>query len=305
MDPTLLASSSRSPRTPGTPKRDLPFCATCRKVTVNPASFKNCPSCRETNRKKSQLAARRRRERQRRVSDVNTFAALNRNSDDSDDAPPTRPQPKENQPAVKAALAKKIAAKPLRELEDEEKRVALAQLKNRLNIVLAQTGAKPATRPATTSSTQTIDGKQYQTASAMYESLKRRMLVQKKLKFHGHHAIVAVSTISHAQRVQMVANDLRKIARLSFEHTKGNESHDFQTMTRKLTFQCTCLGYDQVKPTMKGNAGDLIKMARLASGSGIMTPRVCGGKIVVSAGDDTTHPLNLLGQRIVVSVEHN
>ena len=51
----------------------------------------------------------------------------------------------------------------------------------------------------------------------MYDALKRRMLVKKKLKFLGYHAIVAVSTISHAQCVQMVANDLRKIARLSFE----------------------------------------------------------------------------------------
>ena len=35
---------------------------------------------------------------------------------------------------------------------------------------------------------------QYQTASAMYDALKRRMLVQKKLKFLGYHAIVAVYT---------------------------------------------------------------------------------------------------------------
>ena len=158
----------------------------------------------------------------------------------------------------------------------------------------------------------------------MYDALKRRMLVQKKLKFLGYHAIVAVSTISHAQRVQMVANDLRKIARLSFEcvflptatravrwliicfvcrHTKGLESHDFRTMARTLTFQCTCLGYEQVKPTLMGNAGDLIKMARMTSG--VITPRICGGKIVVTAGNDETHPLNVLGQRVVVCVHHD
>lgn len=58
-------------------------------------------------------------------------------------------------------------------------------------------------------------------------------------------------------------------------HTKGNDSHDFQTMARR-----------KVKPTTMGHAGDLINMAQLVSGSGAMTPRVCGGKLVVSPGDN-------------------
>ena len=128
-------------------KHELPFCATCKKITINPGGFKNCASCREVNRRKSQLAAQRKRERARRVSDVTTFAGLP-HSDDSDDTVtppppnPMRPAAKENKSVASAALAKKLLTTPLRELEGDEKRVALAQLKNRLNATLAQRGAR-------------------------------------------------------------------------------------------------------------------------------------------------------------------
>ena len=143
-------------------KHELPFCATCKKVTINPGGFKNCASCREVNRRKSQLAAQRKRERARWVSDVTTFAGLP-HSDDSDDTvtpppPPPPPNPmrpaaKENKSVASAALAKKLLTTPLRELEGDEKRVALAQLKNRLNATLAQRGARlAAAHVASTSS---------------------------------------------------------------------------------------------------------------------------------------------------------
>lgn len=148
MDPALISASRVSPRKSMPAKHELPFCSTCKKA-INPGSFKNCADCREVNRRKSQLAAQRKRERARRASDVTIFAGLP-NSDDSDDtvtmAPPTpnpmRPVTKENKPVMSAALAKKSLTTPLHELEGDEKRVALAQLKNRLNATLAQKGAR-------------------------------------------------------------------------------------------------------------------------------------------------------------------
>lgn len=38
-----------------------------------------------------------------------------------------------------------------------------------------------------------------------------------RLHFHGFHAIIAMPTIDNEKRVLMVANDLRKIARVPFE----------------------------------------------------------------------------------------
>lgn len=60
---------------------------------------------------------------------------------------------------------------------------------------------------------------------------------------------------------------------------------------------------------MKGTQGDLIRQARLsqeqASQAGTGTvPRVCGGKVKITAVDDGRHPLGILAQRISISIDH-
>ena len=55
-------------------------------------------------------------------------------------------------------------------------------------------------------------------------------------------------------------------------------------------------------------AGSLLQWARhhakVASTSNKTLRRLCGGKIRVSVVDDHTHSLSILGQRIIVRVEH-
>lgn len=134
--------------------------------------------------------------------------------------------------------------------------------------------------------------------------------------------------IDNAKRVEMVTNDLRKIARLPFEcvapqqdkienadlclrsHKYPEMAYDFETRARITKFKCTCLGYEAPKPqpmTLNGNSGDLMKKARHAANTAtpVQMPRACGGRVTITAVDDRTHPLRLVGQRIVVLVEHN
>jgi hypothetical protein len=54
----------------------------------------------------------------------------------------------------------------------------------------------------------------------LYEKLKSKALrsstAGKRLRFNGCHSIVAMSAIDNENRVEIVANDLRKIAGISF-----------------------------------------------------------------------------------------
>lgn len=66
-------------------------------------------------------------------------------------------------------------------------------------------------------------------------------------------------------------------------------------MARTVTFQCTCLGHKSVST-------DARLMGALPR---VSMPKICGGTVTITAVDDGSHPLKILGQRIVVRVEHN
>lgn len=77
-----------------------------------------------------------------------------------------------------------------------------------------------------------------------------------------------------------------------------------------LSCSCSCLGYSQVEVqprTEKLNgAGSLIRWARsnFTSAASQAVPRMCGGKVNVTVLDDNTHSLHILGQQIIVRVDH-
>ncbi|PPQ75772.1 hypothetical protein CVT26_000889 [Gymnopilus dilepis] len=251
---------------------------------------------------------------------------------------------------------KRKSPKALHELEKDEKRVVLGMIKNDLMQRVEVKGNKRVVSgvvrigPADEKAEVADPGKEYQTATALYESLKKRVKkaanstsASKLLRFKGFHSIIKVDTIDHQKRVELVAQDLRKIVRLSFEHTKPEASYDFKSQARTLTFKCTCLGYEPAPApppapaaarsastppafAAKGTSGDLIRQARAWMASALNAtssvgsagaaqvpapqtqsvgiPRFCGGVVKITALDDTRHPLGIVGQRVVISVEH-
>lgn len=58
---------------------------------------------------------------------------------------------------------------------------------------------------------------EFQTATEMYKALKV-LSKSKSLHFHGSFSIVAVSSVDNSKRERLVAQELRKIAKLSFEY---------------------------------------------------------------------------------------
>ncbi|PPQ78769.1 hypothetical protein CVT25_010642 [Psilocybe cyanescens] len=215
---------------------------------------------------------------------------------------------------------KRKAPKALDEMESEERRTALVAMKNGLKQTVK--GNKRVVTPMRITSTAG-EGEEYQTATALYESLKKRVAkasantdTSKFLQFHAFHAIVAIGTIDNQKRLELVAKDLRKICRVLFDHHNPTKLYNFETMGRIATYTCRCLGNLVIpdapppassKASKKGAQGDLIKQARLArsvEASALTVPRICGGKVKITIVDDGRHPINIPGQRISISIEH-
>lgn len=78
------------------------------------------------------------------------------------------------------------------------------------------------------------------------------------------------------------------------------------------SYPCNCIGHTQTAAPPRADklngAGSLLQWARarskVASTSDQSIPRLCGGKIIITVADDNTHPLQILGQQIIVRVEH-
>ncbi|KDR71895.1 hypothetical protein GALMADRAFT_213720 [Galerina marginata CBS 339.88] len=304
-----------------TPASFVMPCSTCHKPDSvhKHGPFRNCLPCRENNRRKSELKQQRKKQREEEIARARI--SLQEKMDSG-------AMPNENfhggHQVTSTGATKRKSPKGLHELDGEAQRVALGQMKNGLKQAVKgnkRVVSLASLRVVTTSG----EGKEYQSASALYDSLKNRLkkvnpASAKFLKFHGFHSIIAVSTIDNQKRAAMVANDLRKIARVPFDLSKPTPSYNFETMGRTLTFKCTCLGNTPAAvpnssvpttatPTaiLKGTQGDLIRQARARAGveaAASSVPRVCGGTILITAVDDGRHPLGILGQRISVCIEH-
>ncbi|KAF9475575.1 hypothetical protein BDN70DRAFT_996337 [Pholiota conissans] len=282
-------------------------CATCRKFVIPYflSFMKNCDQCRAANRKKKQQAADRKRQREAAIAKaMKSITAIAHERPATPPVPrPTPVEQKENRVDLRATVVARPKKRPaLHELEGEAHNAARNQMKSRIQALTKASktiDSKALLDIPHGTSHSSPSGKEYQTATALYESLKKRSsnasILGRKINFNGYHVIVAVSTIDHLKRIDMVTNDLRKLARLSFDYTKPNHSYDFKTMARTASFQCTCLC--QKSPSS-------LETRLMGSTSGPSTPKLCGGIVTITAVDDTTHPLDILGQRIRVRVEH-
>ncbi|KIM37379.1 hypothetical protein M413DRAFT_448447 [Hebeloma cylindrosporum] len=304
-----------------TGSRKFRACVTCKQYTIRDyMRYKNCTTCREKNRFKQRLAAQRKQQRNQlwAMEMLNGAKSDISDSDDEDDGS-TGEENHETRPDG-APPAKKRKMKLISELDGKEKEVALLDMKNGLKRKLRK---KVVVAPPTKSS-----GKEYQTASVLYDTLKRKVQASSAsefLQFYGYHTIVANQDINNRTRTKMVVDDMRKIVRVPFDLTGVQKSQNATTKSYALTYPCACLGYDTpaaAAPIAPGNAsskgtkGDLIRQARvqlaLSGGSGSATGasaparvrRECGGRVYVLTKDDNSHPLGILGQRISVRVQH-
>ena len=79
-----------------------------------------------------------------------------------------------------------------------------------------------------------------------------------------------------------------------------------------LTYPCNCLGHNQGAarpvPQKSDGPGPLVRWAcanlNFTPTVNQAVPRTCEGKVSVTVLDDNTHPLGILGQQIILRVEH-
>ena len=218
-----------------TPKR---LCQTCSKNVLEAfSSFKNCVSCREKNRVKSQLKAQRKKERNAMVEKHRVAMERSTTVDavvDTDDEIDS--DGKENPHSSSGGPVKMKAPISLRDLEGKERKTALKEMKRSLRKSMKEASSSPIQpfidpkRPvrishftrtlAHTSISQLEKVKEFQNASALYDALKskssRANLSGARFNFSGCHSIIAVPDITNTKRVDLVTKDLKKIARLPF-----------------------------------------------------------------------------------------
>ncbi|KAF8810849.1 hypothetical protein BYT27DRAFT_7161397 [Phlegmacium glaucopus] len=297
---------------------DYRRCGRCRQAIDINLPFKTCNACRAKNKVK--------RERMRlKIKEMQTTAVLARTDVHNRKCDTTGASMKgENAcSSTQRDESRKVvegdtrgAQKSLYELEGEERKVAMKMMKASLKPIIRRHGKKPLPIATVKSATNVQD---YQTASSLYDALKSKALSSypasnegtQFLQFHGSHTIVAVSSINNTKRIYLVAKDLRKIARLSFELGDAMVLPDPSAPgSATLSYPCNCLGHTRAVappgPQKSNGPGFLVRWARagFASTASQAVPRMCGGKVNVTVLDDNTHPLNILGQQIIVCVEH-
>ncbi|CAA7263876.1 unnamed protein product [Cyclocybe aegerita] len=317
-----------SPKRFPDPTKNYRICGTCFKRNVSVwQTFKNCNDCREKNRQKKVRADERKKERERQVS--LTIAQMRKEMMSSDNdaenastmqgvegpsASAKEDAAKEDAAKVDAAKAKeggvkRKGAQALSELEGAERDSATQEMKKRLEKKIKANGRS---KTPDLSSREADDGKEYQTASMLYDAIKskstRLVTLNKPLQFRGCHSIVAVSSIRHKKRAEIVENDLRKLARLSFAASPNAfAEHETGKLSRTLMFTCACAGPSSTKPSpsvpveppvKKGTQGDLIRWARARAASDAAAKQ-CGGIVTITVKDDNSHPYGIPGSKLL------
>ncbi|KAF5378057.1 hypothetical protein D9615_007506 [Tricholomella constricta] len=166
------------------------------------------------------------------------------------------------------------------------------------------------------------DCTEYQTATDMYKAIKA-LSKSKQFRFHGSFSIIAKADTDHFTRGRLVIDELRKIAKISFEYDKP-----ISPVTKpsfRVSFKCTCLAAapKPAKPVAALMTSDVIatsipgigtpkhRQGNLTGWAGL-TRKVtdpeggarCKGKVVIIAEPDMSHPLGIVGQKVTVIVEH-
>ncbi|KAF5335760.1 hypothetical protein D9611_009661 [Ephemerocybe angulata] len=184
-------------------------CRTCRTEKVW-GHYVNCRGCRDKAKEKKDLAKIRKAMRQQQLEQpIPSIANAPMASSSATGSSPVSVKVEKREPV------------PLKDLTGEEKEVAVRMMKAYVGKLMR----KQAREPYPQAAPDPKDGTEYQTAGELYSALRAQVLSGKKgFDWKGFHIIVASDDVDHKQRLEVVARDLRKTAKLQFEYVVHNFS---------------------------------------------------------------------------------
>ncbi|KAF6741586.1 hypothetical protein DFP72DRAFT_1083593 [Ephemerocybe angulata] len=184
-------------------------CRTCRTEKVW-GRYVNCEGCRDKAKAKKDMAKIRKAMRQQQLEQpIPSIANAPMASSSATGSSPV---------SVKAEKREPV---PLKDLTGEEREVAVRMMKAYVGKLMR----KQAREPYPQAAPDPKDGTEYQTAGELYSALRVQVLSGKKgFDWKGFHVIVASDDVDHKQRLEAVARDLHKTAKLPFEYVVHNFS---------------------------------------------------------------------------------
>ncbi|KAF8063619.1 hypothetical protein FPV67DRAFT_254934 [Lyophyllum atratum] len=209
-------------------------------------------------------------------------------------------------------LAAGVATKGKRKAEDEPD--VLQSMKKRFKKSYATGSGTNGLDSAETTSFATAehDNTEYQSATDMYKAMK---VLSKKSHFRGSFSIVTKAEIDHRRRTIIVVDDLRKIAKIPFEHDHAIKPTSGASY--RIAFRCTCLaaptimkpspniGATPMPSSLKRKQSDLTTWVGLKPDVADREARTrCKGKVTIVAEDDASHFLGIKGQKVTVTIGH-
>jgi hypothetical protein len=112
--------------------------------------------------------------------------------------------------------------------------------------------------------------------------------------FHGTYSIVAAPDIGKRQRVNIVVDNLRQLAKIPFRYVSMPSPLSSRILNTPPTSQCR---HDKLVDKTS------VETFRSESFT-CLCRKACGGMIQVSVEDDNSHWLHVKGQKITVDVRH-
>ncbi|KAF6752426.1 hypothetical protein DFP72DRAFT_1070374 [Ephemerocybe angulata] len=291
-------------------------CRTCRTEKVW-GRYVNCEGCRDKAKAKKDMAKIRKAMRQQQLEQpIPSIANAPMASSSATGSSPV---------SVKAEKREPV---PLKDLTGEEREVAVRMMKAYVGKLMR----KQAREPYPQAAPDPKDGTEYQTAGELYSALRVQVLSGKKgFDWKGFHVIVASDDVDHKQRLEAVARDLHKTAKLPFDPNPVKKQRNREETMRNGLYLCTCRGYGKpapkkpkqvaVPPPSLKKTGSLMNWARAVRKVKEQADMVvqdsedeevaeqvrveCGGRVrIVVREDADSHPSGIVGQRITVAIEH-
>ncbi|KAF9443778.1 hypothetical protein P691DRAFT_737419 [Macrolepiota fuliginosa MF-IS2] len=261
-------------------KHQFRACTTCKHFHVPiQDQRKTCERCREKSRLRNRMRAKAQAEPTGQMDESASPAVF------GPDSSASRP-------------SKREAEKTLRELEGDEQKRALKMMKSSLN-AMAQTSTFHEVPPRKTPSHT-----EYQKASLLYDAAKAARSKNGLCNFSGCHSIVRCDNIDHGQRASMVTKDLRKIVKFPFKYDAPIRRVISENGVR-LVYSCTCKTSVPKQLTSSTNpSGPKPKFSAQSDENTGHTREVCGGSVSITVRDDTSHPLPIAGQQVIVRIKH-
>ncbi|KAF5367529.1 hypothetical protein D9758_003604 [Tetrapyrgos nigripes] len=285
-------------------------CKICKRaLDPNGRSLKNCNDCLDKKKRINDESQKKQRE-QELQSAVNILVNNAPASSSTKDAPDGK--------IMKDKHSKKRKA----EEPADDREVVQKRAKDFLDAVVPANDAPSATSKPVQPEDST--GDEYQTASHLYRGLKRLKLSSQppssnpRVRFHGKHSIVVDPDIDNTKRAALVARDVSKLGRLSFNHRSTISPPILSASFLSLSFRCTCseqasetsgqgtvkkptpMNSSAGKDTSKKTKGDLKRKDAEAAGS---QTKACKGVIEVTAENDSSNQY-MSGQKISIRVWH-